>query len=471
MSLFPLSILKGSQFHDQPKPMNASLSSDERGKRILVDHVEDRLSKLPDSVLGKILGTMSTEEAVKTSVLSKRWKSVWKRVPFLHFDMLVDMNKMTPLAPETITQVINRHNDHLEGCSIVHYAHLCQDSVLETWIRLLTLEKQTNAIALSNRHGNGTGTNQLRLSPEIFSHPRLKTLFLYRYDFKFAHDFKNCYNLKILKLEKIHAEVDVFNRIIASCPSLKVLVLHRVVWRIKKACLKIHNNNLKLLHVSCIDVDCIEVNAPLLDIFSIYCTHFARKANFIIKAPRPLHHNGFLDLAEFNMRYNISRQSRERKYIAHEFVISRDANYLKRLRSLSVFVDVMNSKQVELLRQILVAWNGILGDLNILFEDTNASKEEGESSIGGIQNKKWEEGKVFPNADFRVETVCMLNFSGSNKAQFALASRFITQGTVTKKMMFMTSSYPQEVKLNTEAAVAKLMKLPKGNENLNIGYF
>ncbi|XP_010511667.1 PREDICTED: putative F-box protein At1g67390 [Camelina sativa] len=466
MSLFPLSIMKGSQFHHQPKPMNASLSSDERGKRILID--PDRISKLPDKVLVKILATMSTEDVIKTSALSKRWKSVWKQVPFLHFDMLVDINK-TPLAPESITQVINRHNGKLEGCSIIHYAQLCQDSllgtdsVLETWIELLTLKKQTKAIALSNRHGNGTETNRLLLSVNLFSHPRLKTVFLYRYNLKTANAFNNCYNLKILKLEKIYAEVNVFNRIIASCPSLKVLVLHRVVWRIKKACLKIHSNSLKLLHVSCTGVDSIEVYALLLDIFSIYCT--ARESNFVIKSPRLLLNNGPLDLAEFNMRYNISRQAQERKCIAHEFVISRDANYLKRLRSLSVFVNLMNSKQVELFRQILVAWNGILGNLNILFE------EEGESSIGGTQNKKWEEGKVFPNADFRVETVCMLNFSGSNKAQFALASRFITQGTVTKKMMFMTSSFPKEVKLNTEAAVAKLMKLPKGNENLNFGYF
>ncbi|XP_010511668.1 PREDICTED: putative F-box protein At1g67390 [Camelina sativa] len=469
MSLFPLSIMKGSQFHHQPKPMNASLSSDERGKRILID--PDRISKLPDDVLVRILATMSTEDVVKTSALSKRWKSVWKQVPFLHFNMLIDMNKMQPLAPESITQVINRHNGHLEGCSIIHYAHLFKDNVLETWIRLLTLEKQTKAISLSNHHGNGTGTNPLQLSPNIFSHPRLKTLFLYRYDLKTANAFNNCYNLKVLKFEKIFAEVDVFNKIIASCPSLKVLVLHHVMWLKKKACLKIRNNNLKHLHVSCIDVDCIEVYALLLDIFSIYCIRFPKGSNFVIKAPRLLFNNGAIDLEGFNMQYNISRQAQEREYIGHEFVVSRDANYLQRLRSLAVFVDVMNSKQVELLRQILVAWNGVLRELHVLFEDTNVSKEEGESSICGIQNKKWEEGKVFPNADFRVKSVWMYNFSASNKAHFALASHFITQGTVMKELMIMTSLVPANEKLAKEAAVAKLRKLPKGNEMLRIKCF
>lgn len=99
MSLFPLSILGTSQLHHQLKSMNAPLSSDARGKRILIDSV-DRISKLPDDVLVKILASMSTEDAVKTGVLSTRWKNVWKQVPYLHFDMLIaTLNKRGPLDP------------------------------------------------------------------------------------------------------------------------------------------------------------------------------------------------------------------------------------------------------------------------------------------------------------------------------------------------------------------------------------
>jgi len=65
----------------------------------------------------------------------------------------------------------------------------------------------------------------------------------------------------------------------------------------------------------------------------------------------------------------------------------------------------------------------------------------------------------------------MFNFSGLNKKQFALASRFITQGTVMNTMMIETSLIPPVEKFYIEAAVAKLMELPKGNKNLSIGYF
>lgn len=96
--------------------------------------------------------------------------------------------------------------------------------------------------------------------------------------------------------------------------------------------------------------------------------------------------------------------------------------------------------------------------------------EEGESSIRGTQKKKWEKN-LFPNAVFRVEAVWMFNFSGLDKKQFELASRFITQGTVIKKMMIKTSSVSATEKFYIEAAVTKLMELPKGNEELSIGYF
>ncbi|XP_010513633.1 PREDICTED: putative F-box protein At1g67390 [Camelina sativa] len=460
MSCFPLSILKTFHIHRPSKSKNK---------------VEDRISELPDDVLAMILNKLVTEDVIKTSVLSKRWKNVWTKVPYLVFDMqnaiVTNMENLTDHShrvAKEITKVINNHDDHLVGCTIKHEYHQCHNGVLETWIRLLTLQKHTRILSLSNLHVHGRGFNQLYLPPNIFSHPYLSSLFLCLYELKTAYAFNRCYNLMILKLEKISIEVDVLNTIIASCPSLKVLVLD-VMWDNGRACLKIRNNNLKLLHVACSNVDGIEVYAPLLDIFSIDY-RFDGKCDIVFNAPRLLFtiKYGSINKGRFKtMTYNISCKAREIENLGDKFLVGRDANFFQQHKYLAVSVDVMNWKEVEMLRNVLAAWNGTMLGLFILFKVKNVSKEEGESSIGGTQEKNWEEN-LFPNADFRVEAVWMYQFRGTNNKQFALASRFITQGTVTKKMMFMTHSVTEKVKLDIEAAVAELKKLPKGNENLDI---
>ncbi|VVA95755.1 unnamed protein product [Arabis nemorensis] len=149
-------------------------------------------------------------------------------------------------------------------------------------------------------------------------------------------------------------------------------------------------------------------------------------------------------------------------------MMSSSRDCMKRFGSMSVSVDLTNTKEVEMLRDVLVAWPVEMGELEILFKNNSATLKEGdESSIGRTGKNIWEETKPFPNAHFHAFTLWLTNFSGL-KEEFAFASRLITQGTVVRTMMIKPSSFSPSKKLEIEAAVARLKKLPKFHKELGI---
>ncbi|WZZ20326.1 hypothetical protein YC2023_121713 [Brassica napus] len=373
--------LPQNPFTSSTRPsMKKSPSLEKEGNQMHIKNV-DRISKLPDDVLLKIIKSLSTEEAVQTSLLSKRWEGVWKQMPYLFFDMKNALKVELPLAEQShfiaqlITKVINNHSGNLEHCKILHMTPQTQD-----------------------------------------------------------------------------VEGDVLNTVIASCPSLKMLVLE-IFQNSRTGCLKIHNNNLKFVHLTCTEIDNVEVSAALLDILSIHNVKLSRGVNIVLDAPR---------LLQFSQRLWKGNEN-----IGHEFVMNIENYFMVVFATLAVNVDMMNPKEVYMLKQVLEAWARDLQILQIFFKDNDIDKKEGESSIDGIQNK-W--GNYFFDIDFRVKSVFLYNFNGSDEDQFALAASFVIQGKMMESLTIDTSSLPANKTLAIDTVVAKLMKLPKGNKNLNIKY-
>ena len=58
-----------------------------------VDHMIDMISDLPEGVLRYILSLLPTNEAVRTSILAKKWKHLWTYLPAFHFETFRRLNE------------------------------------------------------------------------------------------------------------------------------------------------------------------------------------------------------------------------------------------------------------------------------------------------------------------------------------------------------------------------------------------
>ncbi|PRQ17702.1 putative F-box domain, leucine-rich repeat domain, L domain-containing protein [Rosa chinensis] len=80
----------------------------------LCSHNKDRISGLPDALLCHILTFFSIRDAVKTCVLSHRWKNVWASVPNLDFDeeeYKLDYVVRTVPQPHNVVELVLRLGD------------------------------------------------------------------------------------------------------------------------------------------------------------------------------------------------------------------------------------------------------------------------------------------------------------------------------------------------------------------------
>ncbi|XP_056854169.1 F-box protein At1g80960-like [Raphanus sativus] len=303
---------------------------------------QDWISKLPNDVLLMILSGLCTKEAIRTSVLSKRWEHVWKHVSHLEFDKpkILSSTELCDDEPNPddtlITKVIIKHLGQLESCVLNYSSSQGRTGILGIWIQIFTSVKHTRVLTL-NRHYDDCG-KLFEFPADSFSHPSLASLSLSTYTFTSSHPFRNCSNLRTLKLVSIDAtNVEVFNTLLLSCPSLEVLVL-------KIRCfyntgvdpfypggpgpLKIENNKLKLVHVLLMrNIGGLEVSSASLEILVVEETCFGKEGFFLSSPKLQFTKNFWVPGRRFapHISYNISEVINE----LFECIIYRKMNLFK----------------------------------------------------------------------------------------------------------------------------------------------
>ncbi|GAB2258742.1 hypothetical protein Droror1_Dr00014902 [Drosera rotundifolia] len=185
----------------------------------------DRLSDLPDEVLGHILSFLPTKKGVQTSVLSKRWKGVFSLATGLEFN---DCHKATPFI-NFVDRVLSLHKVSI-GRFKLNFRSMDQSDVscVNAWIAsALSLRAQELDLVLRYQMDDMT-------QHKLFSSCMISVLRL-----------EYCYDLAILKVPMsvclsslsvlelvniIFPDVDSTKRLFLGCSSLKDLTMFNCKW-------------------------------------------------------------------------------------------------------------------------------------------------------------------------------------------------------------------------------------------------
>ncbi|CAM8884332.1 unnamed protein product [Rhodiola kirilowii] len=105
----------------------------------------DRITKLPDEIIGHILSYLPICDALKTSVLSRRWRCSWtKTVPLnLYYDQYVEREMNNERFFKLVLRVLASHVGPVHKCvlrpkpdKIRGVTDVVRD--VDTWLRLLS---------------------------------------------------------------------------------------------------------------------------------------------------------------------------------------------------------------------------------------------------------------------------------------------------------------------------------------------
>ncbi|EYU30192.1 hypothetical protein MIMGU_mgv1a020895mg, partial [Erythranthe guttata] len=192
----------------------------------------DRISELPNDILQRILYFLSQEDAVRTSVLSKSWRDIWRTRPNLDFRGPFNLNDLKQKFLSLVENTLQRYCDHRLSLEEFHL-HIWLDdfwyqksvSLLEKWIpRLKNMGVKEFRLSICSEHY--PRYTDLDLPCVVFEQESLRHLRVRRFklDRKAVERIVLLNNLRSLHLQEINIEdEEVFQKIISNCPSIETM--------------------------------------------------------------------------------------------------------------------------------------------------------------------------------------------------------------------------------------------------------
>lgn len=247
----------------------------------------DWISDLPDSLLCQVLLKLNTKDVVKTSILSPRWKNLWKSVPGLDLENS-DFPNQNTFVSFVDTFLGFNNNPRLQSFKLNYesYGDVETDiGLIKRWINTVVDRKVKLLCVLDESSGW-----DVEMPPSIYTCESLVCLKLSGLTLP-APMFVSLPSLKVINLSIVNFANDLaLETFISSCPVLESLFIE-----------KSFNDNIKVLRVrsqsllsfthvadgseGLVEDLVVSVDAPRLEFLNI---SDARVASFIINNPSSL---------------------------------------------------------------------------------------------------------------------------------------------------------------------------------------
>ncbi|KAJ9709498.1 hypothetical protein PVL29_001127 [Vitis rotundifolia] len=176
----------------------------------------DLISNLPLSIIESILVRLPIREAVRTSILSSKWRYRWSGITDLVFED--DLFLLNDKLKKFITQVLLLHAGPIHKFQITtSNLRICPD--IDQWILFLS-RNDVKEILLE------LGECEWFTVPScLFSCQKLTRLELVRCELHPPLTFKGFLHLKILNLHQVSITCEAIQSLVSSCPLLECLSL------------------------------------------------------------------------------------------------------------------------------------------------------------------------------------------------------------------------------------------------------
>ncbi|GKB03490.1 DNA-directed DNA polymerase [Tanacetum coccineum] len=223
---------------------------------------EDVINSMPENVITNILDRLPIQEAVRTGVLSRKWKYMWNMVTQLVFDNAFFKLGLAARKSYDYGKIISRLLLCLNGPITKFVLHIAYDIILDyedicLWVLFLS-RKGIKEFTVTNYRG----TLLIKLPAHLFSCLELKHLKLHGCRFHIPQSFSGFPNLLSLDLSYIVFEsgscMDFISK--GQPPLLEILGISFLVQTSKIKSVEIAKlKNLKMLHLPLCKIDNVAI--------------------------------------------------------------------------------------------------------------------------------------------------------------------------------------------------------------------